>query len=249
MSAIVIDSKSVKPIVVNGYIGSEPVPPTPPVDDRFVDMGLPSGNLWAKYNIGVDPTDLGTAAKWYGDMHSWACADDESSKSSFVWSNYKWKGSDSSHFIKYTSLNSSAESGTADNKSVVEQADDIVFQTFGAGAQVPSLTDWEELYENCTGEVKYAYEGISGLTVLVLTSKNNGNELILPMCNVSGKYTDYLPFFYPTNWKRGLAKSVSEDSYFLMFELETDGDDMNGYDWDLKSRYNGFYYRGIKKQS
>ena len=41
---------------------------TPP---EMVDLGLPSGTLWAKYNLGVDPTDLDSEADWYGDYPTW----------------------------------------------------------------------------------------------------------------------------------------------------------------------------------
>lgn len=244
MSAIVLDSKVVKPIVMTGYVDSEPIPP---IDDRFVDLGLPSGNLWARYNIGVNPNDLGTAAKWYGDKHSWACADDESSKSSFLWSNYKWKGSDDSHFTKYTSLNASAESGTADGKRVIEQADDIAYATYGAGAKVPTLEDWKELYDNCTGEDIVNYNGISGLRMLRLTSDINGKELLLPLCNVIGKSIDYVVYNYPSCEKL-FAKSTDDDAEFRYFQfwLEAEGG-LDSWDYEEYSRYYWFYYRAIKQ--
>lgn len=37
---------------------------------EFVDLGLPSGTLWAKYNLGVNPDKLQTAEDWYGSLLS-----------------------------------------------------------------------------------------------------------------------------------------------------------------------------------
>jgi len=36
-----------------------------------VDLGLPSGTLWAKYNLGVDPNKLSKPEDWYGDYYAW----------------------------------------------------------------------------------------------------------------------------------------------------------------------------------
>ena len=38
----------------------------------FIDLGLPSGTLWCKYNVGVtNPNRLNTAKDWYGNYYAW----------------------------------------------------------------------------------------------------------------------------------------------------------------------------------
>jgi hypothetical protein len=38
----------------------------------FIDLGLPSGTLWCKYNVGVThPNKLNTAKDWYGNYYAW----------------------------------------------------------------------------------------------------------------------------------------------------------------------------------
>ena len=37
----------------------------------FVDLGLPSGTLWAKYNLGVNPKKLDKYRYWYGEYYQW----------------------------------------------------------------------------------------------------------------------------------------------------------------------------------
>ena len=252
MADITIDSANVpRKLVVIDSTGVSPTPPPPPpVDDRFVDLGLPSGTLWAKYNVGVNPNDLTTAAKWYGAKHSWAVSDDESS-SDFDWEEYKWAGRDEEHFTKYTTSSNFAESGTPDNKKIIEQADDCVYAALGEGTQVPSYADWKELYDNCTGVFIATYNGVSNLRVLKLTSKTNGAELVLPLCNQQIKTISGAKFLYPTNQLTALSsgKSLPEDDecFFFIFETSDDGV-LNDYDTYLLSRSNGYYHRGVKKQ-
>ena len=39
--------------------------------DEVVDLGLPSGTLWCKYNLDVDPNQLTTRKDWYGSYYAW----------------------------------------------------------------------------------------------------------------------------------------------------------------------------------
>ena len=38
---------------------------------EVVDLGLPSGTLWCKYNLGVDSNQLSTPEDWYGKYYAW----------------------------------------------------------------------------------------------------------------------------------------------------------------------------------
>jgi hypothetical protein len=40
-------------------------------EDAPVDLGLPSGILWAKYNLGVDIESLECNEDWYGNYFAW----------------------------------------------------------------------------------------------------------------------------------------------------------------------------------
>ena len=39
--------------------------------EEVVDLGLPSGTLWCKYNLGVDQNQLSKPEDWYGDYYAW----------------------------------------------------------------------------------------------------------------------------------------------------------------------------------
>ena len=48
---------------------------------EYVDLGLPSGTLWATCNVGADSPEE------YGDYFAWG---ETETKSDFSWSTYKW---------------------------------------------------------------------------------------------------------------------------------------------------------------
>ena len=39
--------------------------------NEVVDLDLPSGTLWCKYNLGVDSNQLTSPENWYGDYYAW----------------------------------------------------------------------------------------------------------------------------------------------------------------------------------
>lgn len=76
----------------------------------FVDLGLPSGTLWATKNIGADkPSDFGLYFQW-GDIQGYTADQiglgDGQKKFSSNWSDYKWLRNDAftnyrNAFVKY----------------------------------------------------------------------------------------------------------------------------------------------------
>ena len=72
--------------------------------NEVVDLGLPSGTLWCKYNLDVDSTKLLTPEDWYGKYYAWGelkpNKTNEDGKIYFDWSNYKF-GNDYNKLTKY----------------------------------------------------------------------------------------------------------------------------------------------------
>ena len=56
--------------------------------DEVVDLGLPSGTFWSKYNLGVNPNQLSKAEDWYGSYYAWG--ELEPNKKEYNWDNYKF---------------------------------------------------------------------------------------------------------------------------------------------------------------
>ena len=70
----------------------------------YVDLGLPSGTLWATTNVGADnPED-------YGDYFAWG---ETKPKSDYSWETYKYANG---AYNKLTKYNTSSSYGSVDNK-------------------------------------------------------------------------------------------------------------------------------------
>lgn len=101
------------------------------LQDVAVDLGLPSGLLWASYNIGANkPED-------FGEYYSWA---ESESKESYHYTAYKY----CSDWDKPTKYN------TNDNKTTLESVDDVAHVKWGNNWRIPTKEDFEELIDNCT---------------------------------------------------------------------------------------------------
>ena len=65
---------------------------------EVVDLGLPSGTLWCKYNLDVDPNQLNKTEDWYGKYYAWGELEGnyytegklKGNKHAFNWANYKF---------------------------------------------------------------------------------------------------------------------------------------------------------------
>lgn len=104
----------------------------------YVDLGLPSGLLWTKKNIGAaTEEDAGLYFQW-GDIQGYT-AEQVGMDKQFAsdWSDYKW-GVDS-NFTKYNS---------SDGLTTLESADDAATQLMGSDWRMPTRADFQELVSN-----------------------------------------------------------------------------------------------------
>ena len=98
------------------------------IPEGFVDLGLPSGTLWAECNLGASTEyNVGTFYAW-GEV---------SSKSKYLWSNYRF-GS----YSRLTKYNAS------DGLTVLQDADDVAYKT-NAAWSMPTTEDFDELRWHC----------------------------------------------------------------------------------------------------
>mgnify|MGYP006344793279 FL=1 len=74
---------------------------------EYVDLGLPSGTLWAIMNVGAKkPSDFGLYFQW-GDTKGYSKEQVGEGKE-FNWKDYKWNPScDGKTFTKYASIGTS----------------------------------------------------------------------------------------------------------------------------------------------
>ena len=168
---------------------------------EYVDLGLPSGTLWATCNVGA------SSPEEYGDYFAWG---ETEPKSTYNWSTYKYcKGSDNT-MTKYCWDN---RYGNVDNKTELEPADDAATANWGTGWQMPSMAQQEELINsNYTTTTCTTQNGVYGCKI---TSKSNGNSIFLPVAgdriDTSLDYVGSIGHY----WSRSLYTSNSNNGYDL----------------------------------
>lgn len=129
---------------------------------EYVDLGLPSGNLWAKCNLGA------SAPEAYGDYYAWG---EVEPKQEYTYPNHKWykEGAPSLGFTKYNN---------EDGKLTLEDEDDAVIQKLGNGWRTPTLADFRELTnQKYTTIEKTTLNGVAGYQI---TSKKNKKSIFIP---------------------------------------------------------------------
>lgn len=128
----------------------------------YVDLGLPSGNLWAECNLGA------SSPEQYGDYYAWG---ETKPKQEYTRLNHKWykEGAPSLGYTKYNN---------EDGKMTLEDEDDAVIQNIGNGWRTPTLADFRELTnQKLTTIKKTTLNGVAGYQI---TSKKNGKSVFIP---------------------------------------------------------------------
>ena len=121
---------------------------------KFINLGLPSGLLWAETNVGASTPYAD------GDYYAWG---ETQTKSDYSWSTYKW----GSNLTKYNS---------SDGKTTLEASDDVATVKWGKECRMPSRAEFQELYNKCDWTWKSSYNGASGY----LVKGPNGQTIFLP---------------------------------------------------------------------
>ena len=131
---------------------------------EYVDLGLPSGTLWATTNIGADnPEDA-------GDYFAWG---ETTTKSRYKWVTLKYCEDRTGY--RFSKYNTKSEYGNIDDKTTLERSDDAATANWGSDWCMPNQQQFQELKDNC----KWTWttrKGMNGYEV----KGNNGNSIFLP---------------------------------------------------------------------
>ena len=132
----------------------------------YVDLGLPSGLLWATCNVGADtPED-------YGDYFAWG---ETAPKSIYYWNTYQYCMGSENTLNKYCSNADNGYNGYTDNLTTLQPMDDAATANWGTDWRMPTREEWLELYNNTT-HIWTTQNGVYGR----LFTATNGNSLFLP---------------------------------------------------------------------
>jgi len=138
-----------------------------------VDLGLPSGTMWAKMNVGAKKeTDYGLYFAW-GETEGYAASQIPSQKK-FNWGDYNFGSR--SPFSKYDN---------DDEETALDLEDDAASVSMGGEWHMPTVEQCKELFNTdyVINEWVTDYQG-SGISGRLFTSVSNGNTLFIPAAGV-----------------------------------------------------------------
>jgi hypothetical protein len=195
---------------------------------EYVDLGLPSGTLWATCNVGA------SAPEDYGDYFAWG---ETAPKDNYEWSNYKWCNGSSTTMTKYCTGSSCGADGFTDGKTELDPEDDAAYVNWGPQWRMPTHVQQTELCENCTWTWT-TQNGVNGQ----LGIGPNGNSIFLPAAggrwdgdlNSAGSHGYY--------WSRTLAPgySYSYGAFYMGFSS------YGVYWYSIYYRYYGHTVRAVR---
>ncbi len=143
---------------------------------EYVDLGLPSGNMWATSNVEA------SNAKGYA-YFAWG---ETETKSTYNWSTYKWAADGSGYVMtKYCSYAHPGYENYIDNLTVLQAEDDAATVHWGEGWHTPTKEEWLELIHNTTRKWTRR-NGVEGM----LFTASNGKTIFLP---AAGSYWNDAP--------------------------------------------------------
>lgn len=145
---------------------------------EYVDLGLPSGTLWATKNIGASkPEEL-------GDYYAWGETKGQTNKPSYEYSfsHYKWWEGENEFKVKIRKYNCGGtliNHGEKDNIQELEPDDDAAYVNWGTPWRMPSTKQFIELFGECKSYSITKYHGVNGCMI----KGKNGKTLFLPLDN------------------------------------------------------------------
>ena len=209
-----IDLMPIRPVVFNATY-DEDDEEEPIVSHDYVDLGLPSGNLWAKTNVGAENEFD------YGYFYAFG---ETRSKDYYHLENYKWYDQVLNQYTKYSSEYSFALPWLLNE-------DDVATKKWGDMWHTPSHSDYHELLEQCTSkwEEKNGTWGRSFIGA-------NGNTIFFPASGYTYSYNQYvneLGYYLTSNTE------VNQDCILFRFSAT----EISDY-W-LNVKYQGYSVRPV----
>ena len=223
----------------------------------YIYLGLPSGTLWATYNVGATkPTE-------FGDYFAWG---ETEPKDVYDWNTYKYCTAYLNEFDLWklqsiTKYNFGNEyTGTIDNQSILLSEDDAATANWGKEWVMPTIDDLKELSSECYIVWTNDYSGAKGIIVYKAKRAEDKGQRVESTQSPS---TDYsiadAHIFLPAQgfregldvlnvgseggyWLSSLDEKEESHSYLYLFSNE------NGY-WEgyVSNRYLGCPVRAVSK--
>lgn len=154
----------------------------------YVDLGLPSGTMWAAYNIGA------SSPEEYGDYFSWG---ETQAKDEYP----------------YVSASSYDKYNDVDSITSLLPEDDAATVNFKADWKMPTIDDWTELLEG----TKCEWTSINGVKGMKAISKHNKNWIFFPFAGYRYKKSLNDTVEYGNYWSADLSLKKNM-AYYLKID-------------------------------
>ena len=129
-----------------------------------IDLSLPSGTKWACCNVGASMPEQ------HGGLYAWGEIEE---KSDYILDNYKWN--DGGKWCTFTKYCTNEYNGKVDNKTVIDNSDDVAYVKWGSSWRMPTKEQLQELVNNCASTWD-TYNGMEGR----FFTGSNDNIIFLP---------------------------------------------------------------------
>ena len=128
----------------------------------YVDLGLPSGLMWRKYNLGAN------SEYEMGNHYAWG---ETVTKQKYDITTYKWGEliGETTYYTKYNET---------DKLTLLQPEDDAATANLGNNYRTPTEKEWEELLAECTWEVA--------------TTTNKNNKTVIDYWKVVGPNGNFI---------------------------------------------------------
>lgn len=145
----------------------------------YVDLGLPSGTLWATCNVGASkPSESGLYFQW-GDKQGYTEGQigigDGKKKFALDWSDYKW--GESPNFTKYKR-----------DGAMLELEDDAAHVNMGGSWHMPTPNQIKEFLSNTTSTWT-TLDGVNGR--LFISKKDSSKSIFIPAIGIAWEGSVY----------------------------------------------------------
>ena len=192
----------------------------------YVDLGLPSGLLWATCNVGADTPEA------YGDYFAWG---ETQPKDTYNWSTYQYCNGSYNTMTKYCNNSSYGYNGFTDNLTTLLPEDDAAAANWGGNWRMPTQEEFQELYNNTT--VTWTQQnGVNGR----LFTASNGNSLFLPAAGDRWGDELYDAGDWGSYWSSSLDTGIPDYAWLFCF-------DSDYYDMYYTNRGYGFSVRPVRE--
>ena len=185
-----------------------------------VDLGLPSGLMWRKYNVGAN------SEYEKGNYYAWG---ETVTKQKYDITTYKWGEliGETTYYTKYNET---------DKLTLLQPEDDAATANLGENYRTPTKEDWQELVEECTW--------------WVATKKNKYNNTVIDYWKVVGPNGNFiiLPsagYYFLEEWISYASCYQSASEMAIYWEIDETNEMPSMF--DVKREY-GYPVRPVLKK-